>query len=87
MQLNHRPVPTHQHMLSLKLRAFRQDLRQLLESMGQKIRFAVVMTCQWMSPLDDPVHVVQDVIEETTRAFVLSCAVAAILSPFSAPPL
>src|ERR1700741_2605693 len=64
MQLNHRPVPTHQHMLSVKLRAFRQDLRQLFESMGQKIRLAVVMTGQRMSPLNDPVHVAQDVIEE-----------------------
>jgi hypothetical protein len=53
-------------MLYVKLRALRQDLRKFFESVGQKMRFAVVMTCKRMSSLDDPINVVRNVGKEFT---------------------
>jgi hypothetical protein len=50
----------------VQLRALRQDLRKFFESVDQKIRFAMVMTGQRMSSLDDPINVVRNVSKKFT---------------------
>jgi hypothetical protein len=64
MQFNNGPVPSRQRVLYVQLRALGQDLVKLFESVGQKIRFAVVVTGKGMSSLDDPIHVVRNVGKE-----------------------
>ena len=53
-------------MLYVKLRALRQGLRAFFETVSRKIRFAVVMTCKWMSSRDDPINVVRNVAKKLT---------------------
>src|SRR5579864_2233213 len=64
MQLNHRPVSTHQHMFSVKFRAVRQDFLQLFKCMCEELGLAVIVTGKRMCSLDDPIHVVRHVVEE-----------------------
>jgi hypothetical protein len=71
VQLHDGPVPTHQGVFHLQLRALRQDLRKLLERVAQKIRLAAVTTSKRMRSLDGPIYVVRNVGKEFISVAVL----------------
>jgi len=64
MQFNNGPVPAHQGMLYVQLSALRQHLAKFVKSVGEKIRFAVVVPRKRMSSLDDPINVIRNVSEK-----------------------
>lgn len=64
MQLNNSPVPAHQRMLYVKLRALPKDLVELFESVGQEICLAMVLAGERKGPLDGPVDVVRNMSKE-----------------------
>jgi hypothetical protein len=51
-------------MFHVQLGALRQDLRQLVKGMGEKIRFRVIVPGKRVCPLDNPVDVVGDMFEK-----------------------
>ena len=64
LQLHHRPIATDERMLHPQLRALWQHLCQFLKSMGEEFRLASVVTGKRVGTLDDPVHVLCDMIKE-----------------------
>src|SRR5271170_675741 len=52
-------------MFHMQFRTFGQNLCQLFKGMCEEVGLAVIVTGKRMCSLDDPVHVVRDVIEET----------------------
>src|SRR5271168_4608207 len=61
-QLHHRPITTDERVLHPQLRALWQDLVQLFKCMREEIRLAPIVTGKRVCTLDDPVHVLCDMI-------------------------
>src|SRR4029077_19156391 len=51
-------------MLYVQLGALRQNLRQLVKGMCEKISFRVIVPGKRVCPLDNPVDILGDVLEE-----------------------
>jgi hypothetical protein len=51
-------------MLYVQLGALRQNLRQLVKGMCEKISFRVIVPGKRVCPLDNPVDIVGDMLEE-----------------------
>lgn len=51
-------------MFYVQLGALRQNLRQLVKGMCEKIGFRVVVAGKRVRPLDNPVDIVRDMLEE-----------------------
>lgn len=65
MQFHHRPVIAYQKMLYVQLGALRQNLRQPVKGMCEKISFRVIVPGKRVCPLDNPVDIVGDMLEES----------------------
>jgi hypothetical protein len=64
MQFHHRPVIAYQKMFYVQLGALRQNLRQLVKGMCEKISFRVIVPGKRVCPLDNPVDILGDMLEE-----------------------
>src|ERR1700733_14494568 len=51
-------------MLYVQLGALRQNLRQLVKGMCEKLSFSVIVPCKRVCPLDNPVDIVGNMLEE-----------------------
>jgi hypothetical protein len=65
-QFHYGPISAYQCVLNPKLRTLWLNLRQFLESVGQKIRFAPVIACERMSSLYRPIDIFRNVCKELT---------------------
>jgi hypothetical protein len=71
VQLDDGPIAAGQGVFDVELRAVAQDFIELLESVREKIGFAVVMAGKGMGSLDGPIDVIGDVGEEFTAVAAL----------------
>jgi hypothetical protein len=64
VQFHHGPVIAYQKMFYVELGALWQNFRQLVEGMCDKISLRVIVPRKRVCPLDNPVDIVGDVLEE-----------------------